>query len=69
MTTTDHTPGIPRKEIRKLFRRHRGTASALARELGVGPNAISQWLRGRTVSAKIKDAAERMATRLMALEK
>lgn len=65
MTGTDDNT-MTRTEIRKIFRRHRGAAAELARELEIGPNAVSQWLRGRTVSANIKAAAERMARALLA---
>jgi DNA-binding transcriptional regulator YdaS (Cro superfamily) len=52
---------LDRKLIRKLFHQHRGAASALAEKLNVYPSAVSQWLRGRLPSAKIKAAAEAQA--------
>ncbi|MFH1572730.1 MAG: hypothetical protein ABIG68_02040 [Acidobacteriota bacterium] len=58
---------LPRAEIRRIFRQHRGSAAALARRLGVTATSVSLWLHGRRQSARlereIRAAAEVLAER------
>jgi len=53
-----------RPQIRDLFRKHPGTVTELARELGITHPSVSLWLKGRGVSARIAEAAQRKALEL-----
>jgi len=44
---------MTRQEIRRIFRRHRGAAAALARRLGITATSVSLWLHGRRQSARL----------------
>ncbi|MCC6301780.1 MAG: hypothetical protein IT489_03150 [Gammaproteobacteria bacterium] len=44
---------LSRREIRSILRVHRGSAAHIARHLGIGPNAISMWLRKRSPSRRL----------------
>ena len=58
---------MTRQEIRRIFRRHRGAAAALARRLGITATSVSLWLHGRRQSARldreIRAAAEVLTER------
>jgi DNA-binding transcriptional regulator YdaS (Cro superfamily) len=56
---------MSREKIRSILGRQFGSKTALARRLGVTPNAISVWLSGRTVSARIAAAAELAAKEIL----
>lgn len=60
-----HKP-LSRGELRRLFKRHHGSITALALELGVTQPMVSYWLRGRTKSARVAEAAQRRGLELMA---
>jgi len=47
------TTELTRPEITKLFRRNRGAAAAVARELGVSAVTVSLWLRRKRNSARL----------------
>ncbi len=51
-------------EIRRIFQKHYGAQSELARELTLSPKSISGWLKGNIVSARIAEAAQRKAQEL-----
>jgi IS30 family transposase len=59
---------LPRRTIRAVLRRHRGTCASIARDLGVHPVTISKWLAGQAVSARIAEAAQAKAQELLARE-
>ena len=65
---TETHASLSRKEIRQIFQRHRGAALALSKELGVSHTTMSLWLRGKTVSARIAEAAQTRAHELLELE-
>lgn len=56
---------LSRAEIRRVFRRNRGTAADLARELDVSATTVHMWLMGRITSERIASAAEERARLLM----
>ena len=39
--------------LQKIFKRHRGASSEIARELGVDKTTISLWFRGHVQSQRI----------------
>jgi hypothetical protein len=45
-----------RSHLRRLFLRHRGESSRLARELELSPVTISRWFRGHVESVRIEAA-------------
>lgn len=51
-------------KIRRVLLRHRGELSRLAEQLGVTRTTVSQVLRGRSVSARILQAAAARAAEL-----
>jgi transposase-like protein len=55
------TPG----QLGRLFRRHYGEASRLARELGCTRQSLSRWFRGHVVSARIEMAVAERAKELL----
>ena len=60
---------LRRAEIRKIFKRHRGAAYQLARDLNCSRVTVSDWLRGRVKSARIAKAAHARAYELLAEER
>lgn len=64
---TDHNT-LSRREVRKIFKRHYGSQSVAARELGVHPATIALWLRGEVQSKRLDLAIPEFATRLAATE-
>jgi len=64
MTKTDNTV-LKRHEIRAVFRKNRGAAASLARELEIAETTMSAWLKGRFDSARIAVAAQRKAVQLL----
>jgi hypothetical protein len=65
---SDAQAGMTRKQIRAVFRRHRGAVVQLARTIGVNRVTVSEWLRGKATSRKIADAAALRAAELLAEE-
>lgn len=61
MTQTNPT----RAEIRKLFRANPGSVVAVARSLGITHVTVSLWLKGKTTSARVEEAARKKALELM----
>lgn len=67
MNKNDST--LKRREIRAVFRRHRGIAARVARELGVADTTMSHWLKGHFDSKRIEAAALPKAMELLAEER
>jgi DNA-binding transcriptional regulator YdaS (Cro superfamily) len=63
------TEQMQRWQLRRVFQRHHGEATKLAREINVCRTTVSQWLRGRLDSAKVEDAVRRRAAELIAAER
>ena len=59
---------LNRNQIRAVFRRHHGTAAQIARELGVHPQNVTNWLKGCSKSARVEAAVRLRAARLIAAE-
>ncbi|CAB4131141.1 DNA binding HTH domain, Fis-type [uncultured Caudovirales phage] len=59
---------LEREEIKAVLRRYRGSMSGIARGLGIDPVNVSQWLKGRCISARVAEACERTALHLLNLE-
>jgi len=60
---------LTQHNLRSIFRRHYGATTAIARELGVNKNTISQWFRGRTSSKRIDAAIRARAVQLLDKER
>ncbi len=56
---------LTRKQIKDIFKRNHGAAAALARELEISPVTVTQWMRGKVVSARIAEAAQQRALQLL----
>jgi hypothetical protein len=56
---------MTRVELRRLFRKHRGQAARLARELERSPTTVSAWFRGHLDSARIEAAVLARAKELI----
>lgn len=56
------------REIRRVFKRHRGAAAQLARDLERKPNSISQYLKGKFPSKPLQEATTNLALQLLAEE-
>jgi predicted transcriptional regulator len=65
---SDQQSTLTRKQIRELFRRHRGAVQRTADLAGVSHPMVSQWLRGKTKSANVAGKAQLVASELLALE-
>ena len=59
---------LTRKEIRKLFKAHRGSQAEVARLLGVSQVTVGLWLRRRCTSARLQREIPAFAQRLIARE-
>lgn len=68
MTRANATPGLRRAEIRKIFDRNKGSKLRLSQELGCSHSAVSLVLTGRSKSARILAAAEKVAMSLLSAE-
>lgn len=64
-TLTKDSTTLKRHEIRGLFRKHHGAAAGLARELGITESMMSRWLKGKSDSARIEEAAQIRARELL----
>lgn len=60
---------LTQHNLRNIFRRHYGASTAIARELGVNKNTISQWFRGTCQSRRIEAAIRARAAELLELER
>lgn len=56
---------MTRAEIRKLFRANPGSVVDVARRLGITHVTVSLWLRGKTTSARVEQAAREKALELI----
>ena len=64
MSITDSKP-LNRGQIKAAFRRNRGAASQLARELAISPQNIYDWLKGVGRSARVETAIRQRAEELV----
>ena len=62
MSTTQ--ADLTRAEIRKILRRHYGSQTEVARFAGVTVQHVNSWLKGKTVSANVANAAQTIARQL-----
>jgi len=53
----------------EVLRRHKGSLTAIADSIGIRQSGVSQWIAGRTTSARIFEAAEVKVRQLLELEK
>lgn len=60
---------LRRVEIREILKRHEGSITALANELGLKVPTVSGWLYGKTKSKRIADAAHEKALDLLKQER
>lgn len=65
---TETNPKLSFPDIVAILHRHKGSITEIADELGIRHSGVSQWLVGRTTSARIAEAAERKAQELLKLE-
>lgn len=61
----DEQATLGRKQIRDLFRRHKGSVQRTADLAGVTHPVVSQWLRGKTTSANVAEKAQKVARELL----
>ena len=61
----ENNTSFRRAEIRKLFKKHRGSAAEVSRRAGVIPQAVSAWLKGVLVSANIEAHARAVALEIL----
>lgn len=59
---------LTRQQIKAAFRRHHGEASRLARGLGISPQNISDYMRGRGKSQRVESAVRLRAAELIDAE-
>lgn len=52
-------------QLRKLFLRHYGESSRLARELGLSRTTVSRWFRGHVSSRRLETAIRSRARQLI----
>lgn len=69
MEQTNARQGMRRTEIRTVLRRHKGSVVQIARDLGVSHASVSMFLAGRSKSARIAVAAEKLANELLTNER
>lgn len=60
---------LTRVQVREVLRRHRGSILEIAADLGITHVTISQWLKGKTTSRRVAEAATKKALDLLASEK
>lgn len=60
---------LSRTEIKQAFRRHRGAAAQLARELGIDRKNISHWMKGSVNSQRVDQAIRQRAAELINAER
>jgi hypothetical protein len=53
---SDQHSKLSRREIRRIFKAHRGAQAQLARQLEIGSSAITNWIK-RTSKSETLDAA------------
>ena len=60
---------LRRSDIRRLFKKHRGSVREVARRANVSHPVVSAWLRDRTTSDNVARAAEELARELIEQER
>jgi transposase-like protein len=67
---TQESATLKRREIRAILKRHPGSISRIARELGHSTHVtVSKWLTNGGTSKPVEEAATREAMRLLEEEK
>jgi len=61
---TETLTSLDRKKLERIFRQHRGSLARLAERAGVKRSAVSRWLAGEFVSAKLTGHATAYAAEL-----
>lgn len=62
-------PGLRRTQVREILKRHPGSISRLAAELGITVQSVSLWLRGKHASQRVERAAQKKAQELLESER
>lgn len=65
---SEKTVQLRRPQVREILKRHRGSISQIADELGITTTSVSMWLRGRGVSRRIEAASQVKALQLLKSE-
>lgn len=60
---------LSRIEIKQAFRRNRGAAAKLARDLGVDRSNITAWMKNRGASSRVDLAIRQRAADLIQAER
>jgi uncharacterized protein YggE len=60
---------LNRQQIKAAFRRHHGAATQLARDLGITPQNVYDFLNGRGRSKRVEVAAKNRAAELISAER
>lgn len=68
MAQANAMPALRRVEIRTVFRRNRGSIQRVAEQLGISHAGVSLWLAGKSRSARVAAAAEKLAVELLSAE-
>lgn len=55
---------LTRAQLRRIFKKHPGAMGGVAVDLGITPQSVSQWLRGKADSKRVEDAVRAKATEL-----
>ena len=56
---------LKREQIVEIIRRHPGTQTRIAEELGVRDQSVSNWMRDKGGSARVEEACRKHAARLL----
>lgn len=56
---------LTREQIVEVIRRHPGTQTRIAGELGVRDQSVSNWVRDKCGSARVEEACRKHAARLL----
>ncbi len=59
---------LSQARVYEIFKRHPGSISTLADELGVTITMVSRWLRGQSDSKRVGAAAQKRAQELLKRE-
>lgn len=56
---------LTRSQLRRIFKKHPGAMGGVASDLGITPQAVSQWLRGKADSQRVEEALRAKARDLV----
>jgi transposase-like protein len=68
LTPNPNTDSMARHELRTVLVRHRGSITAIARELGVSRTMLHYWLAGKSNSARVDAAVRAKVSELLIRE-